>query len=210
LIHNCHPDAGPEGRDQWDYSPLASQVIANSEIRPDTMRYQGKTHQLDGERLVREFLGRGGKTGFVLGTDTHEGRPAARTAVLADRLTRAAIFDALRSRRNYAVSHARVVLGFQINGRPMGAELVTQGKPEITASVAGTAPIAELAIVRDGSVLRRLASKTPQLRLAFRDDSFRQSSYYYLRVIQDDADEHGNPSYAWSSPIWVKAGPLPD
>jgi hypothetical protein len=30
------------------------------------------------------------------------------------------------------------------------------------------------------------------------------NSYYYLRVIQADKDEHGNPSHAWSSPIWVR------
>jgi hypothetical protein len=204
LIHNNHPDAGPEGRDQWDYSARQSAVITNTEIRPDTLRYEGKLHQLDWERLIREFLGRGGKTGFVLGTDTHEGKPAARTAVLAERLTRQAIFEALRNRRNYAVSHARIALDFQINGHCMGAEFVMQDKPELAVTVAGTAPLAEVAIIRDGTVLHRVAPNNPQVKFTYRDDSFRQSSYYYLRVIQSDADEHGNPSYAWSSPIWVK------
>ncbi|MBM4091651.1 MAG: hypothetical protein FJ276_19820 [Planctomycetes bacterium] len=204
LIHNNHPDAGPEGRDQWSYSPNAHPVIANTEIRPDTLQYEGKTYQLDCERVVREFLGWGGKTGFVLGTDTHEGQPAARTAVLAGRLTRQAIFDALRNRRNYAVTNARIVLDFQINGHCMGEEIVTADKPEIAVSVTGTAPIAELAIIRDGSVLHCLTPQTPQVKFTCRDDSFQQSSYYYLRVIQDDSDEHGNRSYAWSSPIWVK------
>jgi hypothetical protein len=41
-------------------------------MRPDTVRYEGKSYQLDCERILREFLNRGGKTGFVLGTDTHE------------------------------------------------------------------------------------------------------------------------------------------
>ncbi|MEW6356496.1 MAG: hypothetical protein AB1696_09230 [Planctomycetota bacterium] len=31
--------------------------------------------------------------------------------------------------------------------------------------------------------------------------------YYYVRVTQQDTDEHGNPSHAWSSPIWVKRKP---
>lgn len=203
LIHNNHPDAGPEGRDQWDYPARQSAVITNTEIRPDTLRYEGKTHQLDCERIVREFLNRGGKTGFVLGTDTHEGKPAARTAVLAERLTRTAIFDALRNRRNYAVSHARIVLDFQIHGHRMGEDFIPQDAPEIVVSVAGTAPLAEVAIIRDGAALHRIAPNNPQAEFTYRDDTFRQSSYYYLRVIQSDADEHGNPSYAWSSPIWV-------
>jgi hypothetical protein len=43
-----------------------------------------------------------------------------------------------------------------------------------------------------------------EVRLDFVDDSFPGNSYYYLRVIQTDKDEHGNRSHAWSSPIWVK------
>jgi hypothetical protein len=207
LIQNNHPDGGPEGRDQWDYLPGQHAVITNTEIRADTLRYEGKTHRLDCERLIREFLGRGGKTGFVLGTDTHDGKPAARTAVLAERLTRQALFEALRNRRNYAVSHARIALDFQINGHRLGEEIVTREKPELTVSVTGTAPVAELAIIRDGSVLHRLTPNTAQVRFTFRDESFRQSSYYYLRVVQRDADEHGNPSHAWSSPIWVRQKP---
>jgi hypothetical protein len=72
LIHNSHPDAGPDGRDQWDCAPETCAVITNTEMRPDTVRYEGKSYQLDCERILREFLNRGGKTGFVLGTDTHE------------------------------------------------------------------------------------------------------------------------------------------
>jgi len=206
LIQNNHPDAGPEGQDQWDYSPDHYPVITNTEIRPDTLRHEGKTYPLDSERMVREFLSRGGKTGFVLGSDTHEGQPAARTAVLAKELTRNAIFDALRHRRNYAVSHARIELDVQINGHRMGEEFVTADKPAITVSVTGTAPIAELVIIRDGSVLSRLTPNTPQVKLTYRDESFQQSSYYYVRVVQSDADAHGNPSHAWSSPIWAKKG----
>ena len=206
LIQNNHPCSfgDSETRDQWEYTPEHSPVIVNTEMGPDTNRYQGKTYQLNWEQSVRAFLSTGRTTGFVGGSDTHEGKPAARTAVLAEALTREALFAALRSRRNYAVTHARIVLDFRINGHRMGEEIVTQEKPQIAVSVTGTAPIAELAIIRDGSVLHRLAPGVPQIQFTYRDDSFRQSSYYYLRVIQSDADEEGNPSQAWSSPIWVK------
>jgi hypothetical protein len=206
LIQNNHPFVfgGNETRDQWEYASRHRDVIVNTEIGPDTSRYQGKTYQLNWEQGLREFLNRGGKTGFVRGTDTHEGKPAARTAVLAEALTREAIFEALRNRRNYAVSHARIELDFQINGHRMGEEIVTREKPEIAVSVTGTAPIAEVAIIRDGSVLHRVTPNMLEVKFTFRDDSFQQSSYYYLRAVQSDADEHGNPSRAWSSPIWVK------
>jgi hypothetical protein len=209
LVHNNHPFVlgDNETRDQWQYAPRHGAVIANTEMGPDTNRYKGKTYQLNWEQGLREFLDKGGKTGFVAGTDTHEGKPAARTAVLAERLTRQAIFEALRNRRNYAVTHARIALDFQINGHRMGEEIVTQEKPQIAVSVTGTTPIAEVAIIRDGSILKRLTPNERQVTYAYRDDSFQQSGYYYLRVVLSDADEHGNPSRAWSSPIWVTHKP---
>ena len=114
--------------DQFDYDRL---LLGDREhgnvVRHDAV--QGQDAQLAvGERL-REFLNQGGKTGFVGSTDTHEGKPAAKTAVLARELTRPAIFDALRHRRNYAVFNARIVLDFKINGHVMGEEIEIEGNP---------------------------------------------------------------------------------
>ena len=131
--------------------------------------------------------------------------PAARTAVLARELTRAALFDAFRRRRNYAVSNARIVLDFRINGHCMGEKIAIDGKCRIAVDVKGTDRITEVAIVRNGAVFRRLHPNTDTVRLEFEDRGFRERAYYYLRVTQVDIDEHGNPSRAWSSPIWVTA-----
>ena len=97
LIHNNHPSVGPDGRDQWDYGSDASSMIVNTEMYGDSLKYEGKTYQVDTEKAVCEFLDRGGKSGFLRGTDTHEGKTAARTAVLAKELTRESLFEALRS-----------------------------------------------------------------------------------------------------------------
>jgi hypothetical protein len=204
LIHNCHPSDGSEGRDQFAYKASCNDVIANTEMGPDRMYYEGKEYNLNWETLVRAFLNRGGKTGFVGGTDTHEGQPAARTAVLARELTRPAIFEALRHRRNYVITHARIVLGFRINGHVMGEEIEIEGKPRIAAEIQGTDQIEEVILVRDGAILHTLKPGTQEVRFEYEDNTFGGSSYYYLRVAQADKDRHGNPSQAWSSPIWVK------
>ena len=203
LIHNSHP-FGDESRDQWDYDRALESVIVNSEMGPDVMRYGGKEYKPGWESRVRDFLNSGRKTGFVAGTDTHEGKPAARTAVLAGELTHPAIFEALRHRRNYAVTNARIVLDFNINGHFMGEKIQIEGKPRIVADVHGTDKIQEVAVVRDGAVIRTLNPKAQRLRFEYVDNGFAGNSYYYLRVIQADKDEHGNPSRAWSSPIWVR------
>ena len=205
LIHNDHPSKGPEGRDQWDYTQASHSVIANTEIYSDTIFYEGKTHQVNMEKTVRGFLNRGGRTGFVGGTDTHEGKPTVRTAVLAKQLTREAIFEALRHRRNYAVSNARIVLNVTLNGHNMGEEIEIHRKPHLVVHVQGTDTICEVAIVRAGSIVHSVNPRSRVAKLQYVDEGFRGESYYYVRVTQVDTDQHGNPSRAWSSPIWVKA-----
>ncbi len=205
LIHNNHPAADEEGQDQFDYDPMYYSVIVNTEMLSDVLYYQGKAHILNVEKTVRNFLDGGGKTGFVGGTDTHEGKPGVRTAVLTDDLSRQAIFGALRRRLNYAISNARIVMDFRINGHPMGEEIEIKGKPRILVDVKGTDNIEEVIIVRDGSTARSLKPGKRDVRFEYVDSSFNGNSYYYLRVTQVDKDEHGNPSRAWSSPIWVRS-----
>lgn len=203
LIQNNHPSTDAEGREQFDYDPTWASVIANTEMLADTIRYRGKTYRVNGERVVRKFLARGGKTGFVGGTDSHEGKPDARTAVLASSLTRVGIFEALGHRRNYAVSHARIVLDFRINGHFMGEEVQMAGKPRLAVTVQGTARIREIVVVRDGAVCHRRTPGRESARFDWVDKAFQGASCYYVRVTQADHDENGNPSRAWSSPIWV-------
>lgn len=209
LIHNAHPDATALGRHQFDYEPSAANVIANTEMMADEIRYHGTNYPVRGEQTVRGFLDRGGRTGFVAGTDTHEGKPEARTAVLVRELTRSALVDALRHRRNYAVSHARIVLDFRINGHLMGEEIEVHDDPRIEVQVQGTAPIEEVVVIRDGHAIRTLRPMGRRVRMRFADPDLRHAGYYYVRVIQADRDGHGNRSHAWSSPIWVRRAPSP-
>jgi hypothetical protein len=204
LIHNAHPDAGPEGRDQFDYARSNWGVIVNSEMLPDSMRYLGTNYHLKGEQTLRAFLDKGGRTGFVGGSDTHDGTPRASTAILARELTSEAVFESLGHRRNYAVTHARIVLDFRINGRVMGEDIEIEGFPHIVVDVKGTDRIKEAALIRNGRVLRKVKPKSQNLHFELVDRSFASPSYYYVRVVQADTDPHGNPPQAWSSPIWVR------
>lgn len=205
LIQNNHPSADLEGRDQFDYAPRWSTVIVNTEMLPDSIRYQGTNYPVRGEATVQQFLNRGGRTGFVSGSDNHEGHPASRTAVLATALTREAIFEALRHRRNYAVSHARIQLDFKINGHWMGEEITLADPPELKVTVHGTTNLAEVVVIRNGAVCHRVSPDTDTTQFTWQDKDFSAAAYYYVRVTQTDADEHGNPSRVWSSPIWVSA-----
>jgi hypothetical protein len=202
LIQNNHPDP-LQWPDEFDYSAASAEVIANSEIWPDTFQVATRRFTANTEQTLRAFLATGGRTGFVGGSDTHEGKPQFKTAVLARALTRPAIFEALRHRRNYAVSHAPIGLDVRIDGHFMGEEIAIRGAPRIAVDVHGTDMIDEVIIVRDGVVIDSVHPAARTAKFVYVDRAFSGQSYYYVRVIQADVDQYGNRSRAWSSPIWV-------
>ena len=97
----------------------------------------------------------------------------------------------------------------------MGSELNTQTKPglsinrHISGYVAGTAPLKEVSIIRNGKALHTMSSKECYLEFTYDDlenlskialpspDERPSFAYYYLRILQEDGH------MAWSSPIWV-------
>lgn len=106
------------------------------------------------EWFAHDALERGMKVGFIGGSDDHSGRPGWSTATLqhhgvrgaltayqATELTRAGIWEALRSRRVYGTSGERMLLDVSANGHPMGAEFTASEQPEIAVSATGTAPL---------------------------------------------------------------------
>ncbi len=171
-----------------------------------------------GGASAQDALAMGHRLGFVGGTDSHHAQPGRNTcamagvdfhdhktggltAVIAPELTRAAIIQALKERRCYATTGARIVLDFRVDGRGMGEEFTASAAAvAVTARVLGTAPIASLELVCDGRVVHtqpggdRVAEIAETLPLAGE-----QTSYVYLRVTQSDGHA------AWSSPVWVKA-----
>ena len=169
-----------------------------------------------GGASAQDALALGHRLGFVGGTDSHHAQPGRNTcsmagvdfhdhvtggltAVIAPELTRAAIIQALKERRCYATTGARIVLDFRVDGHGMGAEF-TADKQEVavTARALGTAPLARLEIVCNGDVAHTQSGGS---RVAEFSESLPlpkgQTAYFYLRVTQSDGH------VAWSSPVWV-------
>lgn len=169
-----------------------------------------------GGASAQDALALGHRLGFVGGTDSHHAQPGRNacsmagvdfhdhktgglTAIIAPELTREAIIQALRERRCYATTGARIVLDFRVDGHDMGAELsVSTSEVAVTARVLGTAVIERLEVVCNGKVVLTqpgdgcVAAIGETLSIAAD-----QTSYFYLRVTQTDGH------VAWSSPIWV-------
>lgn len=137
------------------------------------------------------------------------------TAILAVEQTKETLLQALLNRCCYATTGERMILGVTIAGAKMGSELNTKVKPglvlnrHIVGYTAGTSPLKEVILIRNGTPLKTFYPKDYSFDFTF-DDSENLSKvvlasagdhppfvFYYLRVIQQDGH------IGWTSPIWV-------
>jgi hypothetical protein len=206
----------------WGSSELSSKRKNTRPIK----RYGGMAPKGSG-KTVQEALAQGFRLGFTGGGDGHDGRPgdsnshigdpplfATRsgihegnlysgglTAVLAGELTREGVWDALKKRRTYATTGARILVDFTVNGRTMGEEVTLSRKddPVLKLYTAGTGRIRKIDIIRNNREIYSSAPKSSEAKLTFVDRERKGGVFfYYIRVLQED----GN--MAWSSPIWIE------
>lgn len=180
---------------------------------------------------VQAALARGYHLGFIGCSHTNIGCPGRAcaelydwlplkgglTAVCAKELTREAIFDALKDRRCYATTGARIILKVTVNDQPMGSivEIPKEKASEprrLHISVIGTDLITKIEVVcnNDDAFLfepmRDNADYTYDDDLPFEEVLAESKErgldlkeiFYYVRVTQRDGE------MAWSSPIWVR------
>lgn len=176
---------------------------------------------------IRRALARNIRFGFVAGglddrgvysglfeSDQTQYSPGL-TAIFAIEQTREALIQALHNRACYATTGERMVIGLFIAGSAMGTELSTKAKPGlvinryITGYAAGTAPLKEVALIRNGEVFHTFHPKESSFEFEYDDfknlgeialaspDERPHFVYYYMRVVQEDGH------IAWSSPIWI-------
>lgn len=137
------------------------------------------------------------------------------TGILADVLSRQALFEALYNRHCYATTGERIILGLELAGKVMGSEIDSAQKPglhvnrHLTGYVAGTTQLEKVELIRNGSPIMTYTPDTHFLDFAYDDmvplseviirpaDKSTPFVFYYLRVTQKDGH------MAWSSPIWV-------
>ncbi|MFT5353633.1 MAG: hypothetical protein ACI9KE_000833 [Polyangiales bacterium] len=159
------------------------------------------THQ-----LVDAMLAKGHRFGFTASSDSHgllwhHGESRKRdpyrtglTAVQVPALTRDAVFEALRTRRCYATSGAKILLDFTVDGQPMGSELAARGG-RATISVRGTSELARVELVAQSGVVATgpLVPKSHDAEFVV---DVEDVPFVYVRVVQEDGE------MAWSSPVF--------
>lgn len=196
------------------YSSWGSSAYYGDVPRGVSDRYRSGT--------FRDALRRGQRYGVIASADGHDGHPgnaqsplvkhhhifhvcgSGRAAVLAEALTRDAVFDALYARRCYATTGVPIVLDVRMNERGlMGQELPALGagaRPQLTVRCKGSNGLDHLRIVKNGREVHTApchGAFTAELAWEDPDYDLDQPASYYVRVVQVDRES------AWSSPIWV-------
>lgn len=168
------------------------------------------------EDWITPFLKNRYRLGIIASTDGHFGNPGygylhptykwntqeigmAAVAVYAEERTRESVFRALYDRRAYATSGERIILDVRADGHVMGSEYRTSTPPTLGIKAAGTAPIATVEIKKNSEIVHIARPNANGVELEWQDPAFDpdQECYYYVRIVQTDAEE------AISSPIWV-------
>jgi len=145
--------------------------------------------------------------------------------VYAKELTRDEIFNGLKDRRCVAVTRVdRILIDFSVNGYAIGngSEISVSNRDSprvINCSIAGTAPISNVTLVKNNESLLCIAqnSTDPQNLTNYKinftyidaepitgvswdcNHNTNVQDYYYIRVIQTNGEA------AWIGPIWVNS-----
>ncbi len=223
-----------------DYSPEFERVaeIYSAWGSTETIAKKGNTRPLMGnakkgiseveEGTLTKALLKGCRFGFVAGgkittggayaemkESEQESYSSGLTAINCVEYSRDALFQALYNRSCYATTGARILVVFNIAGKPMGSEISTKSKPglvfnrHIHGFIAGTDIIEEVTLYRNGRALETFSNGTNFVKVEFDDseplDKIAITSqfsphphlFYYLRVTQKDGH------MAWASPIWI-------
>lgn len=171
--------------------------------QPDTpLGYRGELR----DQFAKPLLDSGLRFGFIANSDSHgllwhHGECRKRdpfrtglTAVISASRTREAILEALRARRCYATSGAKILLDVHVAGFPMGSELDIEGPVDVHVHALGTTDIACIELVTPEGVAASDEPSSPSASFVGEVEA----PYVYCRVTQADGE------MAWSSPIFFE------
>ena len=203
------------------YSMWGASDFRESPLVPDWINDWIAEGTIKPGMTANELLRKGARLGFTGGGDCHQGRcgfssedpdgqgitphgssapilyRCGMTAAAMPGLDRESLVQAIRNRRTYATTGARILLHFTVADLPMGS-IGTAREVECRATVHAVQPVRRVEIVKDGEVVWAEGPGEVDLAIRWRDpERPRGEHYYYLHVVQVDGHR------AWSSPVWI-------
>ncbi|CAG7650772.1 hypothetical protein PAESOLCIP111_06172 [Paenibacillus solanacearum] len=184
---------------KWDYwTPERDNQVALIEINDPKEQYDTYIHALDkGWHVAPTNNGDNHSANWIT-------RDNNRTVILAPRLNRDALFDAIRARRTYASwGDSDIRINYRINGKDMGSRLTGQSSLAVKVDVynQNADNISKISVIANGGTV--VASQTYSTnKVSFSTTLSPNYKYYFIRVDQADGD------WAVTAPIWIE-DPIP-
>jgi len=204
----------------WDWAQYDEELMPVAEIfslhgrgefhnnKPHYSKHREPT--LEGQTW-QDQLAKGRQLGAIAASDSHRARPgfAGLAGVWAKTLSRADIYDNIKSRHSYASTNARAILHFEVNGMEMGQAVTTSSQPILRLYGATPTEILEIHVVKDNEVVYAGQVGGRVFDITWEDTDFDKEAYYYVRVKMKGHPQaenflRGKPEFVWSSPVWVK------
>ncbi|MBI4579679.1 MAG: CehA/McbA family metallohydrolase [Planctomycetes bacterium] len=206
FVHIPHQlaDTGNVPTD-WNFTDETAQPVAEIFQVRGSYEYKGTPREAvrttpDKGSFLQDAWARGIVIGVIASPD--HGGGYGKACVYAPDLTRTAILDALRARRCYGTSAAKIVLDVRVDGHLMGEKVATMPGKSVTVKVVARCPgdIDRIEVCRNNQFIYTKNPDGREAEFVFVDrEPLAQRSYYYVRVIQKDEE------IAWSSPVWFGA-----
>ena len=165
--HHIGYRQGTRGID-WDshdseFAPFVELISMHgcSETNEGTRPFLHVMGPSDWQSTIQYGLEQGHVFGVTGGTDHHSGHPGSYghglTGLWTSSCTRDAIWDALYSRRSYALTGDRIGLQFSINDTPLGSVIEATENGNIVIDVSGGSAIDAVDVIKNNQLLRRFS-----------------------------------------------------
>jgi hypothetical protein len=120
-------------------------------------------------------------------------------AVMADELTRDALWTSIRNRHTYASTFPRVYLNVKCNGAGMGDEAEVTDDLELTVACHAQEPIERIDVILGEHCIKTWRPQMLDFEVGetFAVAGIPPGDWLYVRVQQIDNE------YSWSTPIWL-------
>lgn len=156
---------------------------------------------------IRYGLGAVGARFGVLGnTDHHSAHPGSYghgcSGIWAERLDRNSVWNALKSRRTYALSADKMRLAFSVNGAPMGSAAAIRDRQHLEFNLAAGGALDYVDIIKNGRLFSRTSEKDMRRRAGGQTGPVRTILYLELGW-----GERGK-SYGWDVRLGVTGGKI--
>ncbi len=217
AILECHiggssPKYGKYAPDNEELIEVTS-AFGNAEWLLQKMLRRGYTPAITGAsdmhlgllgapRAVETFRGRFGYRGKRLGFRDSGFGSGPIGALVADRLERDSLWNALRSRSGYATTGDRIFIEVDANGHVMGEIAGLPDAFDLSITVYGESEIERIDLIVGEYLARsfRPGARDFQTVVSYDRSEMPPGTWFYFRVRQV------NNEYGWSAPIWFADG----